>query len=308
MRTLSDIHDVLNQFKFSEINAHVHTHLCDGKSDMTVANIAACAERLGIRLIVLTPHFHKKVSDATATLYEDTDEAIFLRLREEIDVYQKKPDSRVKFLLSTETDILNVNGDLSLKISKEAEDAIDFITMAVNYHPLLPLKAVEVTSSRSIAQIHDSGEYLSYVNKIGTISDVLETLYETEVNAIQKAPYPAMLGHFFAAHSIVKGKYNWFGASKEHMALMKKGSERIISVCKKTGTIVDITGIHCGNKSIAEKSMEDGFFYDFQKWFVNECRKKKITMVPGGDTHSLDNLSGSLYYKIFERKKRDDTL
>ena len=46
----------------------------------------------------------------------------------------------------------------------------------------------------------------------------------------------------------------------------------------------------------------------FQKWFVNECRKKKITMVPGGDTHALDNLHESLYYKIFEKETRDDTL
>lgn len=300
MKSLSEIKKVLNQYPFSAVNAHVHTHLCDGQKNMTVENIAAEAEKLGIRLIVLTPHFHKQVTDASATLYEDTNPEILVRLREEINRYHKDSNGRVKFMLSTEADILNINGDLSLNISKEAEDALDFITMAVNYHPLLPLNMVEITYSRRIAEIHSSGEYMRCVSKVGTVSDILEALYETEVNAIKKTQYPAMLGHFFAAHSYAKDQYNWFGANAKHIDLMKKGAERVMEACQQTGTIIDITGIHCGNMSFEAKAKADGFFFDFQTWFISQCRKRNITMVPGGDTHALEMLHESLYYSIFE--------
>lgn len=300
MKTLNELHKELRQYPFSAVNAHVHTHLCDGRENMTVENIAAEAEKLGIRLIILTPHFHKQVSDASATLYEDTNPDILVQLREEINHYHRTSGDRVKFMLSTEADILNVNGDLSLNLTKEAEDALDFITMAVNYHPLLPLNLVEITYSRCIAGIHDSGEYAKCVSKVGTVSDILEALYETEVNAIMKAQYPAMLGHFLAAHSYAKDKYNWFGANSSHVDLMKKGATRVMKACEKTRTIIDLTGIHCGNMSFEAKAKADAFFFDFQKWFISQCRKRNITMVPGGDTHALEMLHESLYYSIFE--------
>lgn len=300
MKSLQELHMELNEYPFVAVNAHVHTHLCDGRENMTVENIASEAKKLGIRLIILTPHFHKQVSDASATLYEDTDSDTLVQLREEINHYNKKLNNKVKFMLSTEADILNVNGDLSLNLTKEAEDALDFITMAVNYHPLLPLNMVEVTYSRCIERIHDSGEYTKCVRRVGTVSDILEALYETEVNAIMKAQYPAMLGHFFAAHSYAKDKYNWFGANSNHVILMKKGATRVMEACEKTRTIVDITGIHCGNKSFEAKAKEDGFFFDFQKWFISQCKKRNITIVPGGDTHALHMLHESLYYSIFE--------
>ncbi len=300
MKSLNELHKLLKQYPFSAVNAHVHTHLCDGQPNMTVENIAAEAKKLGIRLIVLTPHFHKQVSDASVTLYEDTNPDILVQLREEINHYHRVSGDRVKFMLSTEADILNVNGDLSLNLTKEAEEALDFVTMAVNYHPLLPLNMVEVTYSRSIKQLHVSGEYMKCVNKVGTVSDIFEALYETEVNAIRKAEYPAMLGHFFAAHSYVKGKYNWFGANESHVELMKKGAMRVMEACEKTGTIIDITGVHCGNMSFEAKAKADGFFFDFQKWFISQCKKRNITLVPGGDTHELEMLHESLYYSIFE--------
>lgn len=300
MKSLNELHKVLNQYPFSAVNAHVHTHLCDGQPNMTVENIAAEAEKLGIRLIVLTPHFHKQVSDESATLYEDTNPEILVRLREEIERYHKDSNGNVRFLLSTEADILNVHGDLSLNLTKEVEEALDFVTMAVNYHPLLPLNMVETTYSRCIAGLHGSGEYMKCVNKVGTVSDILEALYETEVNAIKKVQYPAMLGHFLAAHSYAKDKYNWFGANASHVDLMKKGAQRVMEACERTRTIVDITGIHCGNMSFEAKAKADGFFFDFQKWFISQCKKRRITMVPGGDTHALEMLHESLYYSIFE--------
>ena len=41
MLTCKKLHEILNAFPQEKINSHVHTHLCDGRPDMTVANIAA---------------------------------------------------------------------------------------------------------------------------------------------------------------------------------------------------------------------------------------------------------------------------
>ena len=134
---------------------------------MTVKNIAQKAIQNGMKLIILTPHFHKKVSDKTAALYEDTNEEILIQLREEIDSLDKEFGDKLTILLSTEADILNTNGETALNISKIGETALDLITPTVNYHPLLPLKAVEVTYSRCIEEIHKSGIYMSFAEKAG---------------------------------------------------------------------------------------------------------------------------------------------
>lgn len=77
MLTKETLHHIVNSFPKETINSHVHTHLCDGRPDMTVANIAARASEKGLKLIILTPHFHKQVTDGETTLYTDSDEGIF---------------------------------------------------------------------------------------------------------------------------------------------------------------------------------------------------------------------------------------
>ncbi len=61
----------------SVVEAHIHTHLCDGTLDMTVENIARRAEMFGIDTVILTPRFHWRVSDSTDALYRYSDESIF---------------------------------------------------------------------------------------------------------------------------------------------------------------------------------------------------------------------------------------
>ena len=296
MKTINELQKILKECPFDKVDAHIHTHLCDGHRDMTVENIAKKAEDAGMSLIILTPHFHKRVSDNTATLYEDTDEEIFIKLREEINNYK----GSVKILLSTEADVLDTNGETALKISRNAEEALDLVTPTVNYHPLLPLQAVEVTYGRCIEEIHKSGLYSIFVEKVGGVEKVLESLYETEVNAILNSQYPAMLGHFFAAHSYAVGMYNWFGAKPEHIEIIKYGAEKVINACSSTEAMIDLTGIHCPDASYEEKQKIDGFFFDFQKWFVAKCREKGVMALPGTDAHGIGSVGDVGYYKIFD--------
>lgn len=302
MKRIDELHKMLRAHAFEKINAHIHTYLCDGKPEMTVRNIATRARETGISLAILTPHFHKQVSDETATLYEDTDEQILLQLREEIDEYHKNSDGKVRFLLSTEADILTIEGETSLKISKAVEDALDLVTPTINYHPLLPLRAVEVTMSKTIEEFYESGLYEAYSKQIGGIPKVLETLYEAEANAILKSKYPAMLGHFFAAHSYAVGKYSWFGAREEDMECMKAGAKKIIDACVKTGAMIDLTGIQQKGLTQEEKEEKDGFFAVFQRWFISECEKANVVICPGSDSHSLGSIGNVSYYR---RLKRD---
>jgi histidinol phosphatase-like PHP family hydrolase len=260
---------------------------------MTLENIIETSEKAGMTLIILTPHFHKKVVDDTASLYEDTNEEILLKLREQIDAYKGK----LKILLSTEVDVLDIEGNNSLKISKSAENALDLITPTVNYHPLLPLKAVEVTYSRCIEQMHKSGLYNDYANRIGGVKKVLESLYQTEINAIKKAQYPMMLGHFFAAHSYAVGIYNWFGAKPEHIDIIKEGALSVIDACVKKDALIDLTGIHHDNMTHKEKIEMDGFFFDFQRWFIKKCQEKGVMVFPGSDAHWLPDVGAVHYYK-----------
>lgn len=301
MRTTEELRELFLRVPFGYADAHIHTHLCDGQPDMTVANIAEKALVRGMKLIVLTPHFHKRVFDETAELYADTDESILLHLRDEISEWNRCTHDKLTILLSTEADLLNVEGDSSLRISAVAADALDFVTPTVNYHPLLPLKAVEVTYGRCIGTIHGSGLYRRYAEQAGGIAHILETLYQTEANGILRSPYPAMLGHFFAAHSYAVDSYNWFGVSAEHTDLMRRGAETVLDACVKKQAAIDLTGIHCGKLTYAEKRECDGFFFDFQQWFIRQCREREIPILSGSDAHGLGGVGDVAYYRQYEK-------
>jgi hypothetical protein len=55
MLTCKKLHEILNTFPQEKINSHVHTHLCDGRPDMTVANIAAGVDERNINNPRLLP-------------------------------------------------------------------------------------------------------------------------------------------------------------------------------------------------------------------------------------------------------------
>lgn len=296
LKTTSEIKNLLASIPWGQINAHVHTHVCDGQKDMTVQNIGAQAEKAGLALVILTPHFHKQVADESQSLYDNSSEDIFLQLRDEITYYEKA-GGPIRFLLSTEVDILSLKGDLSLTPSHLAEKALDLIHPTMNYHPLLPLKAVHLTYGKDIDGLHQRGEYALMAQEAGGISTVLEALYTTQANALIHSPYPAMLGHFFAAHSIANQAYSWFAMAKEHLAIMHAGSEKVIAACKQTGAMVDITGIHLLNETPEEKKVKDGFLYDFQRWFLHRCRDEQVPFFPGSDSHSLLGIGSSRCYQ-----------
>lgn len=295
MKNNNELREIFQRYSWSEMNVHVHTHLCDGKPEMTVENIAAKAKEVGVRLVVLVPHFHRQLEENGFTLYEDSDEMIFMKLREEIEAYKQR-DAEVQFLLSTETDILNVNGDISLPLSTYVEKYLDFIMPTLNFHPLLPLRAVRVTEPVGREKLHSSGEYASMVEQSGGMERIVEAIYTAQANAIKKSPYPAMLGHFFSAHSY-NGPYSWFGLEEKHLPIMMAGAEKILEVCKNTGTTIDITGNRMKDTNIEAKKQSMGFLLDFQKWFLNRCNELGIITCPGGDAHDLNLISGTWFYK-----------
>lgn len=299
MKTIQELRDILEASPWARINAHVHTHLCDGRPEMTVKNIGRAAKEAGIRLVVLTPHFHRRVDDASESFYADTDEAILLQLREEIRAYEDQ-EGETRFLLSTEADILSQDGEMALPSASVAKEALDLITPTMNYHPLLPLRGVHLTYGRDRDAMHQSGEYARMAQAAGGIPQLLNSLYATQANALRRAPYPALLGHFFAAHSFAT-KYNWFGAREEDLPLMKAGAEEVLDTCVETGAMVDITGVILKDRTPAQQREKDGFLYEFQQWFLAACRARDIPYFPGSDAHSLSGLGESRCYgELFE--------
>ena len=301
MKTTIEIQNILSQCK--HVDSHVHTHLCDGARNMTVENIATNAKKNGVDGVILTPHFHKKVSDGVTTLYSDTSEDIFLALRDEINSYEARGGD-VKFLLSTEADIINFDGEISLSPSYETEKALDFITPTFNYHPCLPLEFVKLTYGMEIDKLHQSGSYEKAAEKLGGVSEVLSLMYEVQENAIKRCAYPAMLGHLFMAHSFHPCLNNAFGARREHLEIMKNGVSRLISACKEKGAMVDLTGVHMGqNQSVDEKMKNNDFLVDFQRYAIRECARMGVTAYYGSDAHELSLIGDSAQYyrRLFKR-------
>lgn len=300
MKTQKQLREIVTAYPFYKINAHIHTHLCDGAQTMTVENIAPEAEHQGFDLLVLTPHFHKQVSDGNMTLYHDSDENILLQLRDEIDFYERRK-GKVKILLSTEADVLTVDGDLSLTISKEVEHALDFVTPTINYHPLLPLETVAATDIKQVDAFHSSGRYRELVPEKFDAAYVLQTYYEAATNAIAKCEYPSMLGHFFAPHSIADKKYTWFEVEETHLPMMKEYTEKLLRICAERQALLDITGIHLMNgTTAAEQPLKDGFLYEFQRFTLEKCREYGIPFLPGSDAHNLPRIAEcKLYKEIF---------
>lgn len=307
MKTVEQLHEILRQHDFCRIDAHIHTHVCDGDPEMTVENIADTARERGMTCVILNPHFHKQVSDGTTTLYTDSKEEIFVQLREEIEDYYAAHGNDLTILLATEADILSTDGITALRITEVGEKALDLVTPTVNYHPLLPLKAVEVTYGEFMGQLHGSGLYKSFVEKAGGIETVLERRYETEVNAILRCPYPCMLGHFWASHTYAQPGINWFGASPEHIDIIQSGSEKILEACKKTGAMIDLTGVRPWSEideTVEEKRARDGFFYTYQQWFLERCRRMGVIAIPGTDSHILKTVGKTDYYRYFDPKNK----
>ena len=291
MKTIRQLREILDAGKW--VDAHVHTHLCDGSPEMTVQNIGCKAEKVGIDTVVLTPHFHKQVSDETETLYTDSSDDMFPVLREEIRRYEKDGGT-VRFLLSTEADILSMDGDLSLNLSPEAEQALDLVSPTLNYHPLLPLKFVHLTYGMDVNAVHDSGEYTRFAERLGGIGAVLESMYQAEANALLRCPYPAMLGHLFMAHSVHPDRYSCFDARPEHLALMKQGIASILAACGKTGAMIDLTGVHLfPGVTVQEKLTQNGFLVDFQQHVLRECHRLDVPAFFGSDAHGLHELGGA---------------
>ena len=300
MRTIRELKEILSVYK--KVDSHVHTYLCDGKPEMTVGNIAAIALERGIDCVILTPHFHKRVSDVSETLYSDSSEDIFFALRDDIERYERE-DGRVRFFLSAEADILSVSGETSLTLSYDAEKQLDLVTPTVNYHPILPLKFVHLTYGRDVNALHESGEYGAAAESVGGIGRVLETYYQTQVNAITICPYPSMLGHFFAAHSVHPDKYTWFGVAPEHMDIMKEGARSVISQCKRSHSMIDLTGVHLGRgETVDERMDKNGFLVDFQHFVMEECAESGVLAFWGSDAHGLSHLGESHDYYLRIKK------
>lgn len=301
MKSRDELKELFKSYTWEQMNVHVHTHLCDGKPEMTVKNIAKQAEEDGVQLIVLTPHFHKQLKDDVTALYENTDENIFAKLRQEIEEYERE-DGSVRFLLSSEADILSVDGASSLEPSALIEENLDFIMPTLNFHPILPLRAVDVTNPTGREKLHGSGEYALMVEQAGGMEDIVKAMYIAQANAIKKAPYPSMLGHFFAAHSY-NGPYNWFGLEKKHLPIMKEYAEQVLEACASAGALIDITGNRIKDTDIDAKRREMGFFFDFQMWFLGRCDELDIVTCPGGDAHDLSRISGTWFYEELLSKK-----
>jgi len=295
MKTATELRQILDSYRWHEINTHVHTCLCDGQPDMNVENIAQQAMVDGVKCVVLMPHYHKQVSDGETVLYHDTDSSIFFALREQIETYRQN-GGQVEFLLSTEADIRNPEGEICVDDLDVFADVIDFLTPTMNYHPLLPLKAVGVTAMQTREPIHASGEYAKMVEQAGGIERILECIYTTQANAIEKAPCTAMLGHFFAAHSRM-GQYSWFGHEPQHLPLMKEGAKKVIDACARKNAVIDITGMRILDGDIAAKREHDGFLHEYQRWFLDECKKANVGCYPGGDAHNLGLIGGTWFYE-----------
>ncbi len=293
MKNITQIRKILEGS--SAVEAHIHTHLCDGGLEMTVENIARRAESEKIDTVILTPHFHKRVSDGTDYLYEDSDESIFTALREEIDSYEARGGS-VRVILSAEADILSPSGEMALPSSSEALDALDLVTPTMNYHPLLPLKFVRLTYGKEVDRLHESGEYAEAARAAGGVEYLLRTMYDTQVNAILHCPYPAMLGHFFAAHSVHPDRHTWFGAREEHLPLMLEGAERVVEACRKKAAILDLTGVHMKADTVEQKRAKNGFLWDFQRFTVKKCLDSDVFLVAGADSHRLSAIGRSRGY------------
>lgn len=297
MKTYDELKALIRSVRWSHINAHVHTHLCDGRPEMTVDNIGTAAQKAGVELVILTPHFHKRVSDASETLYDDTREEILWRLRDEIDRYSSKSKAPV-FLLSAEADILNREGEIALNPSPRTVDALDLISPTMNYNVALPLHGVHLTYGHDRDGLYDSGIYDAMVQAAGGVENVIATMYEMEVNAVLSTTYPSLLGHVFAAHSFA-GRHNWFGMKEKHLPLIQKGAERIIESCSKKGVMIDITGIiRPVNVTPEEHALKDGFLYIFQKWFLEKCARVGVVTCPGSDAHALSGIDKALSYGV----------
>ena len=294
MMTTRQLCSLLSEYK--SIDSHVHTHLCDGKADMTVENISVSAREKGISLVILTPHFHKAVSDGTETLYTDTDETVLLRLREEIDRYEKS-GGNIKFLLSAEADVLSLDGEISLLPSKETEKALDLISPTLNYHPLLPLRFVKLTYGRHVDALHESGEYKEAADRVGGIEAVLETAYKTQINAVKNSIYPTMLGHFFMSVSAHPTVNNCFGARQIHLDLMKRMTRETVNVCKEKCAFIDLTGVHLQPSESAKMFTErNGFLTELHRFTVKACLENGVTFNYVSDAHSLGAIASAHSY------------
>lgn len=300
MKTYQQIYDILDRFPLTKINSHIHTHLCDGAADMTVQNIADRAEREGLGLVILVPHFHKQVTDGTTTLYEDSNPDIFGQLREEISYYRRH-GGPVEVLLSTEADILNVDGTVSLPCCAEAEQYLDFVSPTLNYHPLLPLDAVAVTHIREVDDYHQSGRFGHIARAAGGHEAVLEAAYDAMIQAIGQCPYPAMLGHFFISHTVPGRACTWFDVQPADLPLVERKTAELLDVCAQTGAFVDLTGIHLVNCSAQEQREKDGFLHVYQRQTMAAMDRLGLRYCAGSDAHKLEAIGDVLaYHQLFD--------
>lgn len=77
---------------------------------------------------------------------------------------------------------------------------------------------------------------------------------------------------------------------------MRAGTAKLLEACRKTGTMVDLTGLRFSGMTTAQKQEKDGFLYTFQREFVEQCKQMGIPVYPGSDGHDLKQMGEVSYY------------
>ena len=145
-----------------------------------------------------------------------------------------------------------------------------------------------------IDELHKSGAYGQAAAELGGVSEVLSLMYKTQINAVRRCPFPAMLGHLFMAHSFHPFQNNCFGATREHLELMKDGVRRLIATCCDKDTLIDLTGVHLrGQQTAEDKIKNNDFLVDFQRFVIQECQRKGVAAYYGSDAHSLSSVGNT---------------
>jgi len=107
---------------FLECDFHTHTEYSAeaGAKGFTLARLFEVADKLGLRYVGYSEHWH-----------QDSSPDLFLRIREEVE--QLQPRHKVKVFVSAEINALNSRGDMTYDPVKAAE-ILDYVSVAISHH------------------------------------------------------------------------------------------------------------------------------------------------------------------------------
>lgn len=274
-----------------KIDMHIHSHYDDGAEDMTVSNIIERAESKQLGGVGITLHYRQSTPDIEeyrsgfGGFCGDDCRAALDKLVEETKSCTS--DTGLTLKVGIETEMTDLHGNLNAP--PDVLKGVDFVLCSCHWIPdeIMPIRLTSLMlkdKARAIEYFR-SEEWNNIIEGIGR-EKIIEKYFSMYKRALSEE-YLTALGHphfgGLASLGIVKSLEDVRGYLSDLAETMVKTNTGF-NITEPAASLVK-------DPSLDDCGIEPDFWRSLPIW-VNICKQKGVSFMPGSDAHNLEHVGG----------------